>query len=71
LVPSKKGGNSLSKALGLGGAHGPPSAAFDFRPSYRVQDPALLKAVKAGDKVKFDADRVNNQFTVTKIQKAK
>ena len=29
---------------------------------YRVQDPGLLKAVKAGDKVKFDADRVNNQF---------
>jgi Cu(I)/Ag(I) efflux system periplasmic protein CusF len=38
---------------------------------YRVQDPGLLKAVKAGDKVKFDADRVNNQFTVTKIQKTK
>jgi Cu/Ag efflux protein CusF len=38
---------------------------------YRVQDPAMLKAVKAGDKVKFDADRVNNQFTVTKIQTAK
>jgi Cu/Ag efflux protein CusF len=38
---------------------------------YRVQDPAMLKAVKAGDKVKFDADRVNNQFTVTKIQKTK
>ena len=38
---------------------------------FRVQDPAMLKAVKAGDKVKFDADRVNGQFTVTKIQKAK
>jgi Cu/Ag efflux protein CusF len=38
---------------------------------YRVQDPSMLKAVKAGDKVKFDADRVNNQFTVTKIEKAK
>ena len=38
---------------------------------YRVQDPAMLKVVKAGDKVKFDADRVNNQFTVTKIQKTK
>ena len=27
--------------------------------------------VKVGDKVKFEADRVNGQFTVTKIEKAK
>jgi Cu(I)/Ag(I) efflux system periplasmic protein CusF len=38
---------------------------------FRVQDPAMLKQVKVGDKVKFDADRVNGQFTVTKIEKAK
>src|SRR5262245_38659786 len=38
---------------------------------FRVQDPAVLKQVKVGDKVKFDADRVNGQFTVTKIEKAK
>jgi len=38
---------------------------------YRVQDPAMLKAVKAGDKIKFDADHVNGQFIVTKIEKAK
>lgn len=38
---------------------------------YRVQDPAMLKAVKAGDKVKFDAEHVNGQFIVTKIEKAK
>jgi Cu(I)/Ag(I) efflux system protein CusF len=37
---------------------------------FRAQDPAMLKTVKAGDKVKFEADRVNGQFTVTKIQKA-
>ena len=36
---------------------------------YRVQDPAMLTAVKAGDKVKFDAEHVNGQFIVTKIQK--
>ena len=36
---------------------------------YRIQDPGLLKAAKAGDKVKFDADRVNNQFTVTKFRR--
>ncbi len=38
---------------------------------YRVQDPAMLTAVKAGDKVKFDAEHVNGQFIVTKIQTAK
>lgn len=38
---------------------------------YRVQDPAMLKQVKVGDQVKFDADRINGQFTVIKIQKAK
>jgi len=38
---------------------------------FRVGDPAMLKQVKVGDKVKFDADRVNGQITVTKIQKAK
>ena len=38
---------------------------------FRAADPAMLKALKAGDKVKFDADKVNGQFTVTKIQKVK
>ena|SRR5215470_9809791 len=38
---------------------------------YKAQGPAMLKAVKAGDKIKFDADQVNGQFTVTKIEKAK
>jgi Cu/Ag efflux protein CusF len=38
---------------------------------FRIQDPALLKQVKVGDKVKFEADKVNGQFTVTKIQKAR
>src|SRR5581483_6891885 len=38
---------------------------------YGVQDPAMLTAVKAGDKVKFDAEHVNGQFIVTKIEKAK
>jgi Cu(I)/Ag(I) efflux system protein CusF len=38
---------------------------------YPVQNPALLKSVKSGDKVKFDADRINGQITVTTIQKAK
>jgi Cu(I)/Ag(I) efflux system protein CusF len=38
---------------------------------FRVQDPAMLKQVKVGDKVQFQADSVNGQITVTKIQKAK
>jgi len=38
---------------------------------FRVQDPAMLKGVKVGDKVKFEADRVNGQITVTKMQRAK
>jgi Cu/Ag efflux protein CusF len=38
---------------------------------FRAQDPAMLNTVKVGDKVKFEADRINGQFTVTKIQKAK
>lgn len=38
---------------------------------FRAQDPAMLKAVKAGDKIKFEPDKVNGQFTVTKIEKIK
>jgi len=36
---------------------------------FRAQDPKMLKAVKAGDRVKFDADDVNGQLTVMTIQK--
>ena len=38
---------------------------------FRAQDPAILKGVKAGDKIKFEADRVSGQFTVTKIEKTR
>jgi Cu(I)/Ag(I) efflux system protein CusF len=38
---------------------------------FAIGDPALLKTVKVGDKVKFEADRVNGRLTVTKIQKSK
>lgn len=38
---------------------------------YRAQDPAMLQAVKAGNKIKFDAENINGQFMVTKIQKEK
>ena len=39
--------------------------------AWRAQDPAMLKQVKAGDRIRFEADRVNGQFTVTRIEKAK
>jgi Cu/Ag efflux protein CusF len=38
---------------------------------FRVADPAMLDKVKAGDKIEFEADRVNGAITVTKIGKAK
>jgi Cu/Ag efflux protein CusF len=38
---------------------------------YKAQDPAMLAAVKAGDRIKFDADQVNGQYTVTRIEKVK
>jgi Cu/Ag efflux protein CusF len=38
---------------------------------FHAQDPGLLKGVKAGDKIRFDADSVHGQLTVKKIEKAK
>jgi Cu(I)/Ag(I) efflux system periplasmic protein CusF len=38
---------------------------------YRVKDPAMLKQVKVGDKVEFEAEEASSGYTVTKIQKAK
>ena len=38
---------------------------------FRVKDPGMLKTVKVGDSVKFEAERVDGAITVTKIQKAK
>ncbi|WP_200835077.1 copper-binding protein [Phyllobacterium salinisoli] len=38
---------------------------------FAIADRAMLKTVKVGDKVKFEADRVNGRLTVTKISKAK
>jgi Cu(I)/Ag(I) efflux system protein CusF len=38
---------------------------------FRAQDPAMLRAIKAGDHVKFDPDQVNGEFVVTRIEKAK
>lgn len=38
---------------------------------YAVKDPTMLKSVKVGDKIKFDAEHENGQYIVTKIEKAK
>lgn len=38
---------------------------------FRAADPKFLDQVKEGDKVSFVADKVNGQFTVTKIEPAK
>ena len=38
---------------------------------FRADDPALLKQVRAGDKIKLDAENVNGEYKVTKIEKKK
>jgi Cu/Ag efflux protein CusF len=38
---------------------------------FRVQDPAMLKQVKVGDKVQFEAERASAGITITKMQKGK
>jgi Cu/Ag efflux protein CusF len=35
---------------------------------FQVKDPAMLDQVKAGDKVKFNADKVNGAYIVTRIE---
>nr|WP_024275802.1 copper-binding protein [Hyphomicrobium sp. 802] len=38
---------------------------------FKANDPAMLKTVKAGDKIKFSADKINGQITVMMVEKAK
>jgi Cu(I)/Ag(I) efflux system protein CusF len=35
---------------------------------FHVKDPAMLDQVKEGDKIKFQADKISGQYTVTKIE---
>ncbi|WP_246742674.1 copper-binding protein [Microvirga splendida] len=53
--------------------HGPiPNLNMDAMTMvFRAQDPAVLKGVKAGDKVQFQADRVNGQISVVSIRKGR
>jgi Cu/Ag efflux protein CusF len=53
--------------------HG-PMPALDMPPMtmvFQVKDPAMLEQVKAGDKVKFQAEKLGGAFTVTKIEAVK
>lgn len=36
---------------------------------FRVKDPAVLSTLQVGDKVKFRAEKVDGQYTVTEIRK--
>jgi Cu/Ag efflux protein CusF len=38
---------------------------------YRVKDPALLDQLQPGDKIRFDVDRVDGAFTITRMEKVK
>jgi Cu/Ag efflux protein CusF len=38
---------------------------------FRVADQAMLDTVKAGDRIEFEADRVNGAITITRIGKAR
>lgn len=54
--------------------HGPAKSLGMEEPMsmvYRVKDPAMLKQVKVGDKVTFEADEAAAGYTVTKMEKAK
>ncbi|SFP98180.1 Cu and Ag efflux protein CusF [Bradyrhizobium sp. Ghvi] len=54
--------------------HGPAKSLGMDEPMtmvYRVRDPGMLKQVKVGDKVSFEAEEAASGYTVTKMQKAK
>ena len=54
--------------------HGPAKSLGMDAPMtmvYRVKDPAMLRQVKVGDKVRFDAEEGEAGYTVTKLQKAR
>lgn len=36
---------------------------------FRVADPAMLQQVREGERVRFEASRVNGNITITRIQR--
>jgi Cu(I)/Ag(I) efflux system protein CusF len=54
--------------------HGPAKSLGMDEPMtmvYLVKDPAMLKQVKVGDKVQFEAEEADKGYTVTKLRKSK
>jgi len=54
--------------------HGPAKSLGMDEPMtmvYRVKDPAMLKQVKVGDKVQFEAEEAGKGYTVTRLQKSR
>jgi Cu/Ag efflux protein CusF len=43
----------------------------DMTMVYTAKDPAMLKGLKAGDKVRFEPAEVDGKYVVTKIERAK
>ena len=53
--------------------HG-PIANLDMPPMtmvFQVQDASILDAVKAGDKIRFQAEKVGGAYTATRVEPAK
>jgi Cu(I)/Ag(I) efflux system protein CusF len=53
--------------------HG-PIPSLDMPPMsmvFQVKDPALLDRVKAGDKIRFSAEKIGGQYVVTRIEPAR
>jgi Cu/Ag efflux protein CusF len=38
---------------------------------FQVKDPAMLDQVKAGDKIRFEAEKIEGQYTLTRIEAAR
>ena len=53
--------------------HGPiPNLNMDAMTMvFQVKDPAMLDQVKAGDRIRFQAEKINGAYTVTRIERTK
>lgn len=53
--------------------HGPiPSLDMPpMRMVFRVKDPAMLEAMKAGERIRFKAEKIGGAYTVTELQAGK
>jgi Cu/Ag efflux protein CusF len=53
--------------------HG-PIPSLDMPPMtmvFRVQEPAAIERLKVGDRIRFAAERIDGQYTVTRIEEVK